>query len=333
MGALSGGPNIPSKPKTNDNFSQAMLTLEIARQASVYNQNGANFFAGVPESCTTGYFGIKNCCKSTPGAKSNAAAMSLAFNGALSVAKYAGGKSIDTVSPYVFDTMYNSGLYTNGMLNSLATSSVVVTSEFGDIAATNFAGNGLTLSAYGFTYGAGLGPAAGSGFLNSTSTIWQSGDSFITFNPYVFAGTVAVQLIMSLASCSQEEQLLALHRGANLSTEINKYCSQRVPIVGTCVEWTTEFCSFTSVMFRLINIQGKAQLGKPLAGCAGLAIEDLNRIDFTKIDFSEMTQPMIDSATANTPTNIKDSYQTTYDGKLTQGSRQGGSAAIPTYKK
>lgn len=335
MGSLAGGPNIPPSAKANNSFAQAMLAQEIAREAGVYGQGGTKLFAGVTESCSIGYLGIKNCCKSTPGAKSNSAAMSLALSGAFSVAKYAGQKAVDTVSPYVFDTMYSTEIYTNGMLESIGASSSVVTNEFGDLAATNFAGNGLTLSAYGFTYGTGVAPAANSGLMNATNTLWQAegGSGFVTFNPYVFGAMVAVQVIMSLAACDQGEQLLALHRGANLSTQITQYCSKKIPIINSCIEWKTEFCSFNSVFARLINIQGKTQLGMPLAGCSGFAVDDLGKIDFTKIDFSELIQSMTNQATSNTPMDIKSNYQRTYDGKLQNGSEQGKNSALPTYRK
>lgn len=152
----------------------------------------------------------------------------------------------------------------------------------------------------------------------------------VTFNPYVFGALVAIQVIQSLRSCSQEEQMLSMHMGANLSAFVKEECTKKIPIIGTCIEWTSTYCSFNSVLARVINMQGKPQLGLNTSDCKGVTVEQISKIDFTKIDFREFTGQMTQQATKNMPSNISGNY-TPIMQKQTSGTSQSGSANLPTY--
>lgn len=325
---------IPNPENKNQTFIQASLAMEIVRQSATYGQNGANLFGGVSETCKEGYAGIKSCCGSKPGAQSNSAVTKLAFQVGGSAVKYAGQKAVDIASPYVFDAMYAGSTYAMGLTSSMgmfdsAASLFDFTSTIPS--GTNFAGS--PLSAYGFTYST-TASAAGTGLMGANTTLYSSatGDAFITFNPYVFAAMVAVQVIQDLASCSNEEQMLALHKGANLSIQVDEWCSNKIPLIGTCIESTKRYCSFNSVLARIINTQAKPQLGRSITDCSGLSVEDMTKIDFTRVDFTEFTGQIVQQATANAPANMKGNY-TPLVQQMTSGASQGKSSVIPTYPK
>ena len=327
--------SMPDPTNTNNTFQKAALAQEILRQSSTYGSSGINIFAGVAETCKKGYFGIKNCCKSAPGAASNSVMMNVALSGAFSAVKYAGQVAVDTASPYVFDAMYTGGQYASGLASNFSESAAASVADYSSSlpTSTNFAGGGPSLSAYGFTYQSGIA-AQGSGFLGANTTLATFGEgssmTSITFNPYVFAALVAIQVIQSLRSCSQEEQMLSLHMGANLSTFIKEECTKKIPIIGTCIEWTSTYCSFNSVLARLINMQGKPQLGLNTSNCQGLSIDQISKLDFTKIDFQEFTGTLTQQATKNMPSNVSGSY-TPIMQKQTSGTKQGRSANLPSY--
>jgi conjugal transfer mating pair stabilization protein TraN len=317
----------------NSTFPKAALASEILRQAGTYNKDGLNIFSGVQETCRKGYAGIKNCCKAKPGATSNSAMMSLTMSAGASVVKYAGAKAVDMASPYVFDAMYAGGEFTAGLALDIAGSSTSVVYDFSSEAVgTNFAAGGPSLSAYGFTYQSGTA-AAGSGVFGANTTLATFGEgssmTSITFNPYVFGAMVAITVIQELASCSKEEQMLALHKGANLTTYVTQWCSQKV--LGACVEHTESYCSFNSVLAKIINTQGKPQLGLPVSDCKGLSTEQVSSIDFAKIDFSEFVSQITNQANSNLPTGIKENYTPEMTNK-NAGSQQGSSPANPAYK-
>lgn len=325
-----------TKPEnTNNTFSKAALASEILRQSGTYNKDGLNIFSGVSETCRKGYAGIKNCCKAKPGATSNSAMMSLTMGAGASVVKYAGAVAVDMASPYVFDAMYAGGEYAAGLAMEMAGSSANVVYDFAtEAVGTNFAAGGPSLSAYGFTYQSGTA-AAGSGVFGANTTLVTFGEgssmtsmTSITFNPYVFGAMVAIAVIQELASCSKEEQMLALHKGASLSTYVTQWCSKS--ILGVCVERTESYCSFNSVLAKIVNTQGKPQIGLQIADCKGLSTDQISKLDFTKIDFSEFTSQIADQAAKNLPTGINKNYTPVMSTK-NSGSQQGSSPVNPVY--
>ena len=55
------------------------------------------------------------------------------------------------------------------------------------------------------------------------------------------------------------------------------------------------FCCFSNILEKIIQVQGRAQLGINFGSggspdCRGLTLEELERIDFSLIDFSEFAQ-------------------------------------------
>ena len=326
--------SMPTPSNPNHSFASAAAAQEILREGQVYGKNG--IFSGVPESCTEGYFGIKNCCKTAPGAKSNAAVVSLAVGAAAGTAKFLGEKAIDAASPYVFDAMYSSGVFTEGLENYVFSNSSAYLNNAGQLAGTNAAAGGISMGAYGFTYGTGTFQAYNAsamigGNINISSQLGMTGSNgFVSFNPYVFAAMVTITVIQSLATCTEDEQMLSMHKGASLSTFVSKDCSSKVPIVGTCIEWTSRYCSFNSVLAKIINTQGKPQLGLSLSNCSGMTPEQLSQLDFTRIDMSEFTQGVVNNAQSNLPTNIPTNY-TPVMKLTTQGSAQVKNSALPSY--
>ena len=221
--------------------------------------------------------------------------------------------AIDAASPYMFDAMYA------GMPNFM---SGFTSDLLGKFDGTDFSSGGISLGAYGFTYSTVAAVEGTTGLMGATSTIGGSASTgFINFNPYVFAAYIAFAYIQELMACTNEEQMLAMHKGANLTYQTGEYCSNEIPLIGTCIEHTRTFCSFNSVLSKIINIQGKPQLNKNVNDCSGISFEDLSKIDFGKIDFSEFTSSMINQATKNQPKNISKTYKPIME-KSTQGSGQ-----------
>ena len=321
---------IATNETKNTTFIQAALALEIANETQTYSQSPNNIFYGVSESCTVGDLGIKNCCQTTPGGKANSVAFGLVFGASASVVKYAGQSAVDTGSAYVFDTLYANGSpYSQGLYESMIASSNIVASESGDIVGTQFASGGFSLSAYGFTYSATS--IEGSGLMGATTELGTSG---VYFNPYAFAAYAAITIIENAASCTPSEQLLGLHRGSNLSQFEHQYCSNKTPIINTCIEWTSQYCSFNSVLAKIINTQGKAQLGIDPSSCSGLTQSELTHLNMSKIDFSQFTASMTGQALTHIPTSksISTNYQPIVNAMPRGSSQKSGSEVLPTFK-
>jgi conjugal transfer mating pair stabilization protein TraN len=305
-----------------NSFVQASVAMEVANEIQNYTGCSASnneacstqvVFSGVPESCTKGWLGLKNCCKAQPGGKSNSAMIGLILGPLASTVKFAGQSAVDAASPYVFDAMYSSGLFTQGLNNAIIQSQSVIADSDGFASQTIFSSGGLSLGAYGFTFDLGSSTGlSGSGLLGGNiqlSSLSSASDAYsVSFNPYVFAASLAINVIEDMQACMQSEVLLALHRGNNLSVYLNEQCNQSEPIGNSCMLYQDNYCSFNSVLSKIVNQQGKQQLGIDFSNCAGLSIEQVQALDFSKIDFSEFSSQLINQAQSNLPTNVGQNY-------------------------
>lgn len=96
---------------------------------------------------------------------------------------------------------------------------------------------------------------------------------------------------LHLSKCSGEEKELADWRRKKRCTLIGTYCAEKH--LGICTRKKTSFCCFGTKLARLINTQGRQQLGISWGevknpDCRGLTPEELSRLDFSKMDLREL---------------------------------------------
>ncbi|WP_137923876.1 conjugal transfer protein TraN [Cupriavidus sp. 2SB] len=253
----------------DDDFARVVAGKEAAREAGVYGAESNNFFKGVAESCRKGFGGLKNCCKTDPGAKSNNTIMMQAAGGAVKF----GAK-------YAFDYMYKSSEWIQAGMSALGYDGIEMASNFG-----------ASFGMYGVSYTVG-GTALAAGETTTGmfgQTIYGLGNGF-AFDPYSFAAAIAIQIVMELMSCEQDEMQLGMHRGAHLCHLVGSYCSNKV--MGVCLETKEAYCCYNSKLAKIINEQGKPQIGKGWGtpespNCEGFTTAEFQQIDFSAIDMSE----------------------------------------------
>lgn len=95
---------------------------------------------------------------------------------------------------------------------------------------------------------------------------------------------------LSLAQCSEQEKVLGQQRQAGQCHFIGDYCSHG-SLFG-CLARKNTYCCFNSKLARIIQEQGRPQLGLGWGShknpdCRGFTPEELTSIDFSTIDFSE----------------------------------------------
>lgn len=326
-------PTAATAVASTNSFVLASTAMEIASEIQTYANCSADnplacakavLFAGTPENCSKGWLGLKNCCVAKPGAQPNSAMLGLLLGPLASVVKYAGQNAVDSASPFVFDAMYSSGAYTQGMISALTQSSSVITDSEGFANTTIFGASGLSMGAYGFTWGLGAAPAS-TGVLGGTTELSalssSTGGYYVTFNPYVFAATIALTAVQSLESCSAAEQLLAVHRGADLSVYTSEQCTQTLPLTKSCTLYQDNYCSFNGVLGKIINQQGKKQLGLNFSDCTGMRIEQILTLNFSAMDFTEFSTQLTQQAQRNIPQNMNSNYLP-IESSRTSGSHQ-----------
>jgi hypothetical protein len=96
---------------------------------------------------------------------------------------------------------------------------------------------------------------------------------------------------LHLSSCDAAEVELRTLRDKKLCIQVGTYCAERH--LGQCTRKKTTFCCYGTKIARLIQQSGHAQLGLGWVrvespNCGGLSPEQLSRMDFSQIDFSEI---------------------------------------------
>jgi len=256
-----------TKSPQDKDFGQAAAMIEVQRQAGIYgvDPNKIEIFKGYLEECSIKVLGgveLKSCCKSAGGggAYTNHALLSAGLSGGAAVVGQVGKDGIKAGSQYVYDALYGStdiSLIDKGLtsMNDWA----------GGL------GSSSTFGAYGFQF----------------SFSMADGFSFVGFDPYSFAISIAINMVMEWLSCDPNEQTLMMKKGQNLCVYVGSYCSHKIPIINVCTEIKQQQCCFNSILAKIVNRQGRAQLGLPANQCGGFNQAQLQALDFSRMDFSE----------------------------------------------
>ncbi|WP_420475243.1 type-F conjugative transfer system mating-pair stabilization protein TraN [Noviherbaspirillum sp. ST9] len=244
---------------TNDtDFARAMSLMEAAREAGVYlDTDRMQVFKGERNRCRERL--LTNCCD-TDNAGASMTNRSMFGMG----------------SRLVYDVLMNSD--NRQFLHQ------------GIQALLSDAGFNGSFSAYGVTV------AVNGTALPAGSVTLFAGDSIaVAFDPWSLAITVVMYVISSATSCDAEEGKLAMKEGARLCHSVGSYCSSCLRILGRCVSCithTTSKCCFNSVLSRIVNEQGRVQVGKGWGSaedpdCSGFTVAQLQSLDFAAMDLTE----------------------------------------------
>jgi len=104
---------------------------------------------------------------------------------------------------------------------------------------------------------------------------------------------------IDLAHCRDEDKALGQAKLNYLVHYLGKYCSNEV--LGVCLEHKHTYCVFDTKMARIIQEEGRLrQLNGGALGtaehptCNGLSVKELQRIDFSRVDFLNPVYPFHD---------------------------------------
>lgn len=115
---------------------------------------------------------------------------------------------------------------------------------------------------------------------------------------------------IGVSKCSQDEEQLATERQAGKCIMVGTYCANRK--LGVCIKKKTSFCCFGSKLSRLLQEEGRGQLrlsfGSPEnPNCRGFTPQELSRLDFSKMDLSELFEDIQKNFKPQSSKNITDS--------------------------
>ncbi len=112
---------------------------------------------------------------------------------------------------------------------------------------------------------------------------------------------------LGLGGCSANEKLLQVKRQSRLCHYVGTYCAKKK--LGVCIKKKSSFCCFGSKLLKAFQEQGRQQIGlgwgepkHPL--CRGFTIEEIQRIDFSKLDLSEVFEDLMKNYTPDKMGNM-----------------------------
>lgn len=267
-GCPPGGACVPNRfclgaqcfdtTQVNDpDFAQVMSYVEAAREAGVYlDPASLLMFSGEGNHCRQRL--LINCCGS------NSAG-----------AGYSNQSMFGAGSRLVYDILMNGD---NRRFIAAGIKSMLTSYGFSG----TFTTYGVTVAVNGVALPAG------------SITVASTGNMVIAYDPWSLAIAVIFYAVTSMLSCNQGEGKLALKEGAGLCRPLGTWCSRCIRVLGKCVaciEHTTGKCCFNSRLARIINEQGRAQLGMGWGtaqspSCGGFSVAQLQALDFSTMDLS-----------------------------------------------
>lgn len=298
MSCDSNGLCIPAADQPDNDFGKIAASMEMARQIGVYTDpNAISIFGGESSECSKGKLGVKSCCTPKAGATNNSSLAASMFSAGANLSK----ELVDAGSMYVYDSLMSSQTLQQGVGTMIST----VNNWFAGSPDYDFLSGRFdpSFSMMGFTasYGAAAGASGGGVFewaatkalgpknFISTGT-YQLGSAAgfnITFNPYMLMAQLFIDWVLS---CDASDAMTGIRKGQNLCQHVGTYCSRKV--LGACVESKESHCCYNSRLARIVQQQGRAQIGKGWGSaeapqCGGFTPEEFQRLDMSKMDLSE----------------------------------------------
>jgi hypothetical protein len=286
-------------------FVEAMVYMQIAAEIG-QDMKGLSVFNGFKETCVTsgGIIFTVDCCDEL-------------------------GSNADEVGTAIHSMKYAFGAYKYGraIYVALTTPKYVITAagtvaklaELGDVAveAVN-ALNAIQVSQLTGDYSL-LFKEAGKAVFETAfgeGGILQS--IFSTSMLIHVAIMVAVYFLIQWLTytCESSDAPAAIKSRLGYCHYVGKYCEKK-SIFG-CMVKRKSYCCFQSKLARIINEQGREQIGKPWGSpkypdCTGFTEQELAQLDFSQMDFSEIADEIIERFMQASSEDVEDLQNTTFD--------------------
>tara|TARA_A100000171_G_scaffold44124_1_gene46666 strand:+ start:200 stop:2032 length:1833 start_codon:yes stop_codon:yes gene_type:complete len=126
---------------------------------------------------------------------------------------------------------------------------------------------------------------------------------------------------LKLSKCKLEEKELSKKRNAGKCVYVGTFCAEKLPVVGTCIRKRSHHCCFTSKLARLVQEQGRRQLGLNFGtaeepDCRPLSVHELARLDFSKIDLRELFEDLTRRVSVPDPAKVIQTFKEDWQERL-----------------
>ena len=305
--------------ETNPNFAQVAAVLKGAELAALDGACNPEtgecaVFTGQAATCKRVLAGTVDCCQDVQGV-GLATYLQLAFavaslDGAMATLDPTNplrGSWEAMASPLTMSWDWVGGQFTSA-LNGITGSTTPAASAGDALGILGVAQQQLmqqtaqwTLETFGpaaanalFTVNGGAAVTANGTLVAGTVQLGGVAAAVGTALTWVAAAYTAYQVAIILAQiiweCEQDELDLAVKRELKQCTSLGSYCA--TDSIAGCIESRRSYCCYSSPFSRILQEQIRPQLGLSMGDaedpdCSGIRIQDLTRIDWTKVDLDE----------------------------------------------
>jgi conjugal transfer mating pair stabilization protein TraN len=110
------------------------------------------------------------------------------------------------------------------------------------------------------------------------------------------------------AQCSKDEHILSEKKQANLCVYATRETKKKL---GVTVLTKHHHCCFSNIIEKVVQVEARKQLGMSFANgsspnCRGLTLQELDKVDFSKMDLSEFSAEMMKKVTIPDFKDVKD---------------------------
>ncbi|KSQ21527.1 hypothetical protein APB26_31560 [Pseudomonas aeruginosa] len=146
-----------------------------------------------------------------------------------------------------------------------------------------------------------VGGQAGGEYATTSATGTTTTATNATFAPMLGAALSVIMwaymiyqianiLVQIIWECEEDEFMLGAKKETKVCHYVGSYCASKTPF--GCIEKRESYCCFNSPLGRIIQEQAREQLGEEWGEaenpqCGGLRIEEISKLDWSKIDISE----------------------------------------------
>ncbi|MCL1064298.1 type-F conjugative transfer system mating-pair stabilization protein TraN [Shewanella benthica] len=100
---------------------------------------------------------------------------------------------------------------------------------------------------------------------------------------------------IGITSCSEEEKALGDAKEDKLTISLGEYCAEK--ILGICIRKKKSYCAFSSKLARIVQEEGKAQLGLNFGSaknpdCRAFTPNQLQQLNMDSMDFSDFYEDL-----------------------------------------
>lgn len=127
-----------------------------------------------------------------------------------------------------------------------------------------------------------------------------------------------------LASCNSTEKEIGTAKSKTLTVKLGTKCTNKV--LGVCLKKAEVYCVFDNKLARIMQTQGRRDqlgIGFGSAGspnCRGITIDELSRIKFNEVDFSDFQNDLNGSVSVPANLNIGETIRQRVSQMVSQGS-------------